>query len=412
MTPEQLKAAKFALESEIAKLHNNQMARKIFINSEYGALANKYFRYYDIRLASAITLSGQLALRWMEDYLMAHPLQRKYGWRVIYEDTDSLYVCLDRLALAMLERFKDPHKVVDKLNEFSTKVVQPIIDRGYEELATYVNANENRMFMKQEKISSKAMWTGKKKYALLVYDNEGVRYDEPELKVKGIETVRSSTPKIVRKKLKKVLKLILTDPGSLPGFIEDARAEFMASEPEDLAFTVSVNTLNKYEDVVYDQANLFEEEFREDYDEYELVESELGYKKKSPIGVRAALIHNNYVIKNDLYNVFTEIYVGEKIKWLYMRQPNPLHENILGFRRLMPDRDKLRQYVDYPLQFYKTFIRPIENITKKIGMPLTTVREVPLDSIFGETPATHDYVGERPSVHGVAREELTVDDLF
>jgi len=375
---EELHNLKKQLESEIATENNQQMALKILMNAEYGALANQYFRYFDPRLASAITLCGQLAIRWIEKYLMEHPLQKKYKWEVIYEDTDSVYMSFKYLAEKLIKKFgDDEHLITEKINKFSLKVIQPIIDKGYEELAEYVNANENRMFMKQEKISTKGLWTGKKKYALLVLDNEGVLYKEPTLKVKGIETVRASTPQFVREKLEKILTIILTDPDSLSDFIDETRKEFMKLDAEDTAFSVSVNTLNKYETIVDNGNPLFEDDMF-DEDEY----SELGYKKRTPIGVRAAIVHNKYIIKNDLFRKIPEIKVGEKIKFLYMKEPNPLHENIIGFTRLLPERDKLVQFVDFNTQFYKTFLRPIENITEKIKMIIKDNKDFDINTLF------------------------------
>jgi len=367
LSKEELEKYKFELESEISKLNNNQMARKVLLNSEYGAIANIYFRYFDIRLASAITLGGQLAIRWIEKYLMKHPLQKKYMWDVIYEDTDSLYLSVEKLSKALEKKYDDRNLIVDKLNEFSAKIIQPIIDKGYKELAEYVNANENRMFMKQEKLATKALWTGKKKYALLVIDNEGVRYKEPKLKVKGIETVRSSTPKFVREKLRKVITLILTDKEKLNNFIEETKKEFLLVEPESVAFTVSVNTLNKYETVIKNHFS---------------GETELSYKKRTPIGVRAAIVHNKYIIKNNLFNKIPEINVGDKIKYLYLKEPNPLHENIIGFIKNIPDKDKLKKFVDYNTQFYKTFLKPIENITTKINLLFQLNDEFNIHELF------------------------------
>ena len=355
------------LTSEVSRLNNIQMANKILMNSEYGALANKWFRYYDIRLASAVTVSGQLAIRWIENYLMAHPLQKKYNWEVIYSDTDSVYLSVEKLAKKIENKNPDPHNIVDKLSEFSDKVLQPIINKGYDLLSKYVNANENRMFMKREKISSKGLWTGKKKYALLVYDDEGVRYQDAKLKVTGIETVRSSTPPFVKKRLEKVLKLILTEPDNLAQYIDETKKMFYGADPYDIALTVSVRTLEKYKTIVKNN-------FTND--------TELSYKKGTPIGVRAAIVYNGYIIKNDLYNRFPEIMPGDKIKYLFLKMPNPMFENVFGFVKNIPNHDEIAQYIDIETQFYKTFLKPIENITTKINMIIDNIDEFDIHSLF------------------------------
>ena len=217
LTDEELKQLKHDLEAKISQYNNEQLALKYLMNGEYGALGNVYFRYFDINLASAVTLSGQLAIRWIENYLMNHELQKKYKWEVIYEDTDSVYLDLHYFVIKLLEKHPNLSNVqiAKVVDNFSEKVITPIIDEGYQKLAEYVGANENRMFMKREKISTKGLWTGKKKYALLTLYDEKVIYPSEVLKVKGIETVRSSTPKLVREKLKEVLKLVMTDEEKL-----------------------------------------------------------------------------------------------------------------------------------------------------------------------------------------------------
>ena len=204
------------------------MAMKILMNSEYGALANVHFRYYDIRLASAITLCAQLALKWAAKRIMDDPMRSKYKYELLYGDTDSLYISVKHVVDQIKMRRPDitDQEMVKQVNGFVAKIIQPIITKGYEDLAKYVNANENRMFMNHEKTITKALWTSKKRYALNVLWDEGVTYDEPKLSVKGIEIVRSSTPKVCRAALKESVALLLKDENLLLDHVKDFKKKF------------------------------------------------------------------------------------------------------------------------------------------------------------------------------------------
>lgn len=355
-----LEKKKHDLEQEIAALHNAQLSLKTLINAEYGALANKYFRYYDVNLASAITLSGQLAIRWIENYLMNHPLQKKYKWDVIYSDTDSAYLSIEHFVNVIKKKHPDIkiNNLLDLIDSFTKKVLQPIINEGYDELAKYMNANENCMIMKREKVCETGIWTGKKKYALLVWDDEGVRFSDTQLKVKGFEIVKSSTPKIIRDKLKEGMKLILTDKEKLPDFVSKTRKEFYSYDPEEIAFPRGVTKLKKIDD--YGR------------DEWEY--------KGMPIHIRAARAYNDYITKNDLISQYPLIRKGEKIKFLYMKMPNPGLENVFAFLKRMPE--EMKQYVDYKKQYQKSFLAFFENIEKNCLTVIRFKNEVIINDLF------------------------------
>ena len=173
------------LEYEIAKCNNMQMAKKIQLNSAYGALGNQYFRFFDTKYAESITLSGQLSIKWMEVNLNAF-LNKKLNTEkvdyVVAVDTDSLYVVLDTLVEQSGIDTTDTDRVISFLDKVATDILEPFIDSSYKDLANYVSAYEQKMVMKREIIANKAIWTGKKHYIMNVFDNEGVRYKTPQLK--------------------------------------------------------------------------------------------------------------------------------------------------------------------------------------------------------------------------------------
>ena len=330
------------LENEIVTLENNQMAIKILMNSLYGALGNNYFRYFDNRIAEAITTSGQLSIRWAEKTInneMNNFLKTDNVDYVIAIDTDSLYINMSKI----VETF-NPKNPVKFLSDFAEKHIEKILATAYGELATKVNAYENRMEMKREVIADKGIWVAKKRYILNVHNSEGVQYAQPKLKIMGIEAVKSSTPQICRDKFKEIFKIILTE-GELATqqFIEEFRKQFSSLPPEQISFPRGVSEIDKWTD-------------RKDI-----------YAKGCPIHVRGALLYNYYIAKNSLDKKYEKINNGEKIKFVYLKTPNPIKENVITYPVNLPAELKLHRYVDYDTMYDKSFVEPIRNILDAVG---------------------------------------------
>jgi len=344
--------------NDISKYKNLQMAKKIALNSAYGAIANKYFRFYDKRIAESITIAGQLAIRWVSDRLnlyLQKLLKTKKDY-VIAVDTDSCYLNLEDLVNKF---FKDKSKdqIIDLLDKICKEELQKIINASYEDMADYLNSYSQKMIMKREAIADRGIWTAKKRYMLNVYDSEGVRYTEPKMKIMGIEAIKSSTPKFCRDKIKEAIKIIMTsDQQTLQDYIDSVKTIFLTLSPEDIAFPRGVNNLSTY------SSNI------------------TLYTKGTPIHVRGSLIYNNLLKKHDLLKSYTQIYEGDKIKFLYLREPNPIRENIISFNSVLPKEFDLHQYIDYNLQFQKTFVEPISTILDAISW--SSEKKSTLDSFF------------------------------
>ena len=241
-----------ALLKDISKYNNIQMAKKISLNSAYGAIGNNWFRYYDLLIATAITTAGQLSIRWIEKALNIHLnkiLDTKDVDYVIASDTDSVYITFDTLVSKVFGNEKDSRKIVSALDKLAKEKLEPFIDKSYDALASHMNAYDQRMYMKREVIADKGIWTAKKRYILNVHDSEGVRYKEPKLKMMGIEAVKSSTPAPCREKIKQAMNIIMGGTErELNTFIQDFRAEFMDLSPEEIAYPRSVNGIEKFSD--------------------------------------------------------------------------------------------------------------------------------------------------------------------
>ena len=349
------------LEKEIARCNNVQMSKKIALNSAYGAIGNQYFRYYKLANAEAITLSGQVSIRWIENKMnqkMNNILKTEGKDYVIASDTDSIYLHMGDLVDRVYEnKNKTTADVVTFLNKVCEKQLEPYIDASYEELANYVNAYDQKMQMKRENIADRGIWTAKKRYILNVWDSEGVRYEQAKLKIMGIEAIKTSTPAPCRKFLKDAFTMLMTGTeDEVIDYIEQCRNEFKSLPPSEIAFPRTVSNVEKWKSP-----------------------SDM-YLKGCPIHVRGAILYNHYTKKKQIDHKYASINNGEKIKFCYLKTPNWMHENVISFIQDFPTELDLDKHVDYELQFNKSFIEPIKVILDCIGWE--TERKNTLESFF------------------------------
>ena len=335
------------LEKSIAQNNNMQMAKKIQLNSAYGALSNEHFRFFANDLAESITLSGQLSIKWAErkinEYL--NKLLKTDGKDyVLAVDTDSLYITLDGLVDQVFGSDPDTKKVIDFLDKVCEEKLTPFLDKGYQELAEYTNAYSQKMVMARECIADKGIWVAKKRYILHVHDLEGVRFNEPNLKMMGIEAVRSSTPTSCRENIKNALNIIMTkDNEALNDFVRQFRIKFKQLPFEDIAFPRTVNRLSQY------------------------VDNTTLYRKGTPIHVKGAIVYNNYLIEQKKDKTYMAVKDGDKGKFCHMKLPNPVRVPVMTTPGTLPREFGLEKYIDFDAQFEKAFIEPLIGIVEKMG---------------------------------------------
>jgi DNA polymerase elongation subunit (family B) len=333
-------------QNDISKYNNFQMARKIQLNSLYGAWANYYFRYFDDRIAEGITLTGQYIIRTVGRALDEY-LNKVCGTKDVvysfYSDTDSCYITLDPLVKKYYAG-KTTEEIVNILDQICEDKITGAINRACTDMANYTQAFEQKIFFKREAIATRGLWVAKKRYALNVYNNEGVQYAEPKLKVMGLEIVRSSTPEAIRKILKEAVSVAITkDQAALQDFILQARKKYDQLSPEEIAFPRGVNNLAKY------------------------TSSSDIYAKGTPMHVRGALLYNHYIKERGLDQKYPQISEGEKIRFLYLRTPNGIKENCIAFIGEWPAELALTSFVDYDTMWEKSFIEPINGIIESLG---------------------------------------------
>ena len=334
------------LNKDISRYNNIQMAKKISLNSAYGAIGNNWFRYFNLLVAEAITTSGQLSIRWIERSLnryLNQTLKTDGLDYVIASDTDSVYITFDRLIDKLPIQEQDTGEVINFLDRLAREKIEPFIDQSYQELAEHINAYEQKMFMKREVIADKGIWTAKKRYILNAWDVEGVRYKEPSLKIMGIEAVKSSTPAPCREKIKQALKIIMSsDEKELNDFIQEFRTDFMKMRPEEIAYPRSVNGIDKW------------------------TESHNLFKKGAPIHCKGAILYNYLLKKNNLTHKYQLIQNGEKIRFLHLREPNLYQSTSISFITELPKELEITSLIDYDVQYEKSFVEPLKFITDKI----------------------------------------------
>lgn len=348
------------LEREISELKIKQNALKILNNSGYGSIGNAYFRYFNIKNAEAITLTGQYISQHIGnviDKYLNSILKTNKPTRLAYGDTDSCAICLeDIFTLCPKEQQKlfneNINERIDFLDFFAKTKIKPKIDQAIKEIETQLNSFPKILSMKREAIADKIIVTGKKHYIMNVFDSEGVRLSSPYKKIVGIESVRSSTPPLCRNLIKNTIDYFFThDNDFLIKVIADSKKQL--SETKDLSsicFPRGVQGLTKY----YDEKSL--------------------YTKGTPLQVRGALVFNQWIKKNNLQYKYTPIQEGDKIKFAYLKLPNPFHENVIAWSSPEPPVEiQLEKFIDLDQHFQIGYLNSIQKITEAISWSITKI---------------------------------------
>jgi DNA polymerase elongation subunit (family B) len=333
------------IAARAARYNNLQLAKKVSLNSAYGALGNQFFRFFDVRQAAAITTSGRLAILWIQKRFNAY-LNKLLGTDkdyIIAIDTDSVYLCLEDLVYKVLPPDAPMKDVIDFMDKVCIEKIAPFIEKNYQALATYTNAFAQRMSMKRESLADAGIWTGKKRYALSVWDLEGVRYAEPVIKVTGLEVVKSTTPKFCRAKLKDAIEIILhrSEP-EIWKYVDSVREDFMKLSFNDVACPRNVNDMITYH-------------------------TEGKWKSKTPFHVKAAMVYNRQITKHKLEKKYEKIKSGTKVKYLFLKRPNPARAEVIAYPTILPKEFDVEKYIDFDHQFEHTFLNPLRALLDVIG---------------------------------------------
>lgn len=346
-------------EYNISKYHNLQLAKKIMLNSLYGTLSNEYCRWFNFYHAESITISGQTYIKYIDKQINLYInklLNTDNKDYIISSDTDSVYLDLNEVVKKIIYLKPEINEITNQnekditiikyLDDFCENHIQKMINNKFKELSYILNVFSPRTEMKRETIANKGIWKAKKMYILNAWNVEGVQYDKPKLKMQGIEAVRSSTPYACRENIKKAIEIIMNgDENDLKLFIEKFKKEYKTLPFEKIAFPRGVNGMNKY------------------YDEDDI------YKKGTPIHVKGSLLFNYYINKKGMSSI-PKIMDGDKIKFVYLKLPNPIKDTVISVPDVLPKEFDLEKYIDRDLQFEKSFINPLKSITDTINWKL------------------------------------------
>ena len=361
LTDRELLDLEIETKRNISKYNNFQMAKKIQLNSCYGALGNRYFRWFDINHAEAITMSGQLTTRWiisrLNKYINSLCKTDSVDY-VVAGDTDSVYLSLENLVDMVFEDQSDTKKIVAWLDKVCKQKIEPFIDKSYSDLAKYMNSFSQKMHMKRECIADKAIWTAKKRYILNVWNQEGVAYETAKLKMTGIEAVKSSTPQACRDALKSVFGLIMNKTeADLQTYVMNFREIFKTLPFQEIASPRGVSNLSQY-----------------------VTRGTEMFIKGTPINAKGSILYNRLIADMKLGGKYETVANGDKIKYCYLKSPNPYGTNVIACPAELPPEFGLDRYIDYDLQFEKAYLDPLSIVLNSIGW--SAEKKSTLDSFF------------------------------
>lgn len=344
------------LEREISELSVTQESFKILANAGYGALGNQYFRYFDVKNAEAITLTGKVIIQLLEkgvNKFLSLSLKDNKD-RCILSDTDSIGINLEDISNLFKtqcgEDFSSLEERINFLDFFSKEKILPKINSILKDIEKRFNGNEGILGMKRENICSSIIITGKKHYIMNVYDKEGIRYSEPKKKIMGIECVKSSTPQLMRNLIKETIDYFFTHSNNdLIKIINDCENKIYSEKDfSKIAFPKTVNGLKKYSSST--QTNNFL------------------YEPKTPLHVRGSLRFNKWLKDNRLETKYSPIQEGEKIKYVYLKLPNIIKEDVIAWSSSDPPKElKLETMIDFERHFQIGYMNPIKTLLTAVG---------------------------------------------
>lgn len=331
---------KGVIEYLISEAKNQQQAIKIIANGGYGALANQYNRWFSVDLAESITLSGQVAIQVVERKVNKYFNKLMKTTDIDYIcaiDTDSVHVTFETWVEQNCKD-KTDSEICEILNNFSKANVEPEITRILKDFAQYVNAYTPAISMKREVIANRALWTTKKHYAMSLMDKEGTRYAKPKMKFVGLECVKSSTPIKCRDQMKKSIEIILLgDQKQLLDQVSAFKKEFTLLPFEEIASPRTANNISEWAD------------------DFTIC------KKGTPMHIRGVLLFNHW-LKISKITTIPKILSGEKIRFMYLKDPNPMNCHVIAVPGYLPKEFDITQYIDYHRQYEKVFKDPIEKL--------------------------------------------------
>jgi len=323
-----------------------QEALKVICNGLYGCLGSPYFRFFNLKIAESITITGHSIIENSCESvnLYMNKLLKTDGKDfVLAMDTDSNYIDFSDL-VARIAPDRSDEVIVNFLDTISKVKIQPMLANSFDIFSKKTNYYESRLFMKRESICKAIFLEKKKRYILKVFDNEGVRLAIPEVKIVGLESVRSDIPEWCRKRLKQCFTMLFEcNQEQMQTFIADTETEFFQLNVSKIAKPTSITDIVKYTDNVGMPV------------------------KGATAAAKGSINYNNLLIKHKLQSQFSQISNGDKIRLLPLKMPNPSNMEIIAFKEKIPVEFGIEKYVNMNILFEKNFIDPISRVLTVMG---------------------------------------------
>ena len=421
------------LEQKRINLKIKEDSKKNLINSLSGALGNIKFPLYNVKLSNSMISYGRYyiksIIKRLNDYL-TNVYDYNGEEALIYTHTDSLYLNLDPYIKTLDENLTDK-EIEIKLKEKSLDLLK-IIEAQFSLSNKIFNSNENTLVMKLEGIYKNGIWCSASNYFIQNKKNEikvvGLSLTKSSTPKFCREILKDSLGIFLNKdnqdiqdfilkskeKLKKqdLINLAFTESSSNVeyGFVDNKyklsilneifhlknilnskinlsleeikNIDYKFKELDKLIFIKAID-LNKFKSIlndlisnenkfIKDKANLIYNkinEFNNSIYINPLFENNFIFKKGIRISTQCAIIFNEYILKNKLN--LKKINSNEKIKYIYLKDNNPFNSNVISFKT---EKDiealDLSKYIDYDLQFEKSFIKPLEQITMSLKIDI------------------------------------------
>lgn len=339
------------LKRKSEQLDIKQFTLKILINTVYGYFGNKHAPIGDPDIARSITLTGQAVIKRSNDILRDYV--DKHGVPgadpVIYNDTDSTYISINRIMKKTGKKFHNDSKITDFAYKQAEAVEQYLNQEITKWSAKALNSKDSRFVFKRECMTDVGVFLQKKRYVLRVLDDEGIPTNK--FKYTGVEVVRSTIPAPIKPYIKKIIETMMdTENRSVTNdvFLE-AYEKFKELPVEDYSFVMGISDYEKYAD----RCNGFVT------------------CKGMPAHVKAAYHYNTLLEKLDLSGDYEAIETGDKVRYFYVNQPNKYGINAIAYKYYYPDEFKKVFDPDIEKMFEKIIFSIIERFYEAVNWKLS-----------------------------------------
>lgn len=333
------------------QLDIKQFTLKILINTVYGYFGNKHAPIGDPDIARSITLTGQAVIKKSNDILRDYV--NEYGVDgadpVIYNDTDSTYLSINRIMKKIDEPFHVDMKITQAAYDQAEMVEEYLNENITKWSSQVLNSKDSRFVFKRECMTDVGVFLQKKRYVLRVLDDEGIPTNK--FKYTGVEVVRSTIPAPIKPYIKQIIETMLDtqNRSTTNDVFLEAYDTFKSLPVEDYSFVMGLS----------------------DYEKYSTKCNGFVTCKGMPAHVKAAYHYNILLEKLNISNEYETIDTGDKVRFFYVNQPNKYGINAIAYKYYYPDEFKSIFEPDIEKMFEKIIFSIIERFYEAVSWKLS-----------------------------------------